>query len=147
MKPGRSQRSSIHRSLATLLLSVLLSSAALLLVTCNRDPDCQRCEYFFTWDSDGNLTDVSENCAEINCNEALCGSCYDIEYNRSGRPESGTCDSCKTDETQCDAGQMWCRAEGSPRGGCVDIYTHESHCGECNIVCEPGQECREGQCI
>jgi hypothetical protein len=29
---------------------------------------------------------------------------------------------------------------------CVDTDTHPSHCGDCNVVCEPGETCVRGEC-
>jgi len=137
------QTSAIHVHERLPIAVILVLSTTLLLASCNRDPDCQRCEYVFTWDSNRHLDEVAENCVEIDCDIAQCGSCFDIEYNRSGLPASGTCDSCQSDRARCEAGEMFCQSVSR----CVDVYTDPDHCGECDIPCAEGQECRDGQCI
>ena len=69
----------LRKLLTGALISAALSCAALLFIGCDENYDCQRCEYFFAWSSDGRLDDVSENCAEIPCSEARCSSCFEIE--------------------------------------------------------------------
>ena len=41
----------------------------------------------------------------------------------------------------CPAGLALCS------GACVDLTTDEAHCGSCDIACEAGDVCANGDCM
>jgi hypothetical protein len=140
------------------VLLAAIAVAGLAAAGCPGDDECQRCTLHFSWDSEGNFIDLSESCAGINCDDARCGSCFDLEYSDEGLPLRGTCDKCSTETNQCadlhagaDPDEEWAYCANTDTRDyphhCVDVYSSEDHCGECDIPCDGDQVCSEGQCI
>lgn len=129
---------------------------AFITLSCASDErECERCDYTFYWNSEGELSGSEEDCRELECRDALCGVCYEIEYNEWGLPSTSTCDSCDNYEPNCGERTTYCpmhpdecAADGVPLEacGCVDLNTNSLHCGGCFNACTDGRRCVDGTC-
>jgi hypothetical protein len=152
MQLRREHGTSLRRFLGAALIAIAIPAAGCV----GDERRCERCEYIFYWNSQGELSGSEKSCEEIACRDALCAVCYDITYNDWGRPASSTCDSCDNYEPTCGLETDYCpmhpdecAAAGIPieACGCVNMSTNALHCGECYNVCTEGTRCVDGQCL